>query len=46
MPDGAAHKFEVPEGLTYCSDEQVGLRRLKSGKGFRYLDRHDQPVTD
>ncbi len=46
MPDGSAHRIEVPEGLTYCSDEQVGLRRVKSGKGFRYLDRHDTPVTD
>ena len=46
MPDGSAHKIEVPHGLTYCSDEHVGLRRLKSGKGFRYLDRHDRAVTD
>ena len=46
MPDGSAHKIEVPEGLTYCSDEQVGLRRVKSGKGYRYLDRHDQPLAD
>jgi DNA topoisomerase-1 len=46
MPDGSAHRIEVPDGLTYCSDEQVGLRRVKAGQGFRYLDRHEKPVTD
>jgi DNA topoisomerase-1 len=46
MPDGSAHTIEVPKGLTYCSDEHVGLRRLTSGKGFRYLDRNDDPITD
>ena len=46
MPDGSAHTIEVPKGLTYCSDEHVGLRRLTSGKGFRYLDRNDDAITD
>lgn len=36
----------VPDGLSYCADEAPGLRRLKSGKGFRYLDRNEKPITD
>ncbi|MGZ9114211.1 MAG: DNA topoisomerase IB [Brevundimonas sp.] len=29
---------EVPRGLTYCSDEQPGIRRTASGRGFSYRD--------
>ncbi|WP_420478840.1 DNA topoisomerase IB [Brevundimonas sp. FT23028] len=37
---------EVPEGLTWCSDEMAGLTRRRSGSGFRYLDRSGKTVTD
>lgn len=37
---------EVPEGLTWCSDENVGLSRRKSGTGFRYLDKTGKPIAD
>src|SRR5881394_2734327 len=33
-------------GLTYVSDEKPGIRRLKSGKGFRYKDASGKSVTD
>ena len=33
-------------GLRYVSDRQPGLRRLKTAKGFRYLDPDGQPVRD
>jgi DNA topoisomerase-1 len=33
-----AARVEVPDGLTYCSDEHPGLRRTPSGKGFAYHD--------
>jgi DNA topoisomerase-1 len=31
-------------GLRYVSDETPGLRRLKSGKSFRYIDAKGKPV--
>jgi len=37
---------DVPEGLTWCSDENVGFSRQKSGTGFRYLDREGKRITD
>lgn len=37
---------EVPEGLTWCSDEATGLSRRISGSGFRYLDRTGQTIRD
>ncbi len=33
-------------GLLYISDRAPGIRRLKSGKGFRYVDLVDNPVRD
>lgn len=37
---------EVPRGLTYCSDEQPGIRRTSSGKGFSYHDANGALVRD
>ena len=36
----------IPKGLTYCSDEHVGLTRRRSGTGFAYRDTRDRPITD
>src|SRR2546423_823636 len=33
-------------GLRYVSDDRPGLRRLRWGKGFRYLDPDGRPVKD
>jgi DNA topoisomerase-1 len=33
-------------GLTYVSDEKPGIRRLKSGKVFKYKDASGKSVTD
>lgn len=33
-------------GLTYVSDSDPGIARLKRGKGFAYLDAAGKPVTD
>jgi DNA topoisomerase I len=33
-------------GLRYVSDAQPGIRRKKSGKGFRYLDDEGKPVRN
>jgi DNA topoisomerase I len=33
-------------GLRYVSDTQPGIRRVPSGKGFRYLDADGKPVRD
>ena len=37
---------EVPKGLTYCSDENPGIRRSKSGSGFTYHDAKGALVKD
>lgn len=37
---------EVPKGLTYCSDDQPGIRRSVSGKGFSYRDVKGQLIKD
>jgi len=37
---------EVPKGLTYCSDENPGIRRCKSGSGFTYHDAKGALVKD
>lgn len=37
---------EIPEGLTWCSDESMGLSRQVSGAGFRYLDRAGKVIRD
>jgi len=33
-------------GLRYFPDTKAGLSRVKSGKGFRYVDAHGEPVRD
>src|SRR4051794_18642310 len=33
-------------GLRYVSDEQPGIRRLRVGKGFRYVDADGRAVHD
>ncbi len=37
---------DVPQGLTYCSDEAPGLSRTVSGKGFAYHDRDGRLIKD
>lgn len=37
---------DIPRGLTYCSDELPGLRRIRRGKGFAYLDADGAAVRD
>lgn len=37
---------DIPRGLTYCSDELPGLRRIRRGKGFGYLDADGAAVRD
>jgi DNA topoisomerase-1 len=36
----------VPEGLSYCNDEQPGIRRTVTAKGFGYRDARGRPVKD
>jgi len=36
----------VDAGLTYVSDCEPGIARLKRGRGFTYLDAAGRPVTD
>src|SRR5262245_6449184 len=33
-------------GLTYVSDDRPGIRRLRSGKGFKYVTTQDTRVSD
>ncbi|HEX5236777.1 MAG TPA: DNA topoisomerase IB [Silvibacterium sp.] len=33
-------------GLRYVADTQPGIRRIRSGKGFRYIDADGSPVRD
>jgi DNA topoisomerase-1 len=49
MADGPASfhsEFHAPQGLSWCSDEQPGLTRRRSGKGFSYRDAKGRPITD
>jgi DNA topoisomerase-1 len=53
MPDGATdfkphHEVthEVPKGLTYCSDENPGLSRSRTGSGFSYHDAKGGLIRD
>ncbi|HZW14687.1 MAG TPA: DNA topoisomerase IB [Brevundimonas sp.] len=49
MPDGSAAfsaDAEVPAGLTWCSDEQPGIRRTAAGDGFHYHDTKGRRITD
>ncbi|MFN3930253.1 MAG: DNA topoisomerase IB [Brevundimonas sp.] len=41
-----ADAADIPKGLTWCSDERPGFRRMPAGDGFHYLDRKGEPVTD
>ena len=41
-----ADPADIPAGLTWCSDEQPGLRRTASGKGFAYHDQKERRITD
>jgi DNA topoisomerase-1 len=41
-PAAAAHEAH----LAYVSDDRPGIRRLRTGRGFRYVDTHDRPVRD
>jgi DNA topoisomerase-1 len=42
--DPAASAAEA--GLRYVSDSAPGIRRVRSGRGFRYIDADGQPVRD
>lgn len=49
MADGAHHftpDIEVPQGLSWCSDDHPGLSRRRSGKGWSYRDRKGETITD
>jgi DNA topoisomerase-1 len=35
-----------PDGLTYVSDEDPGIRRRRKGDGFSYVGPHGEAVTD
>jgi DNA topoisomerase-1 len=49
MADGS-HDFdkavEVPQGLSWCSDDNPGLSRRRAGKGWSYRDGKGQPIKD
>lgn len=49
MADGS-HGFdpvvEVPQGLSWCSDDNPGLTRRRAGKGWSYRDAEGRPVKD
>ena len=49
MADGS-HSFdqavEVPQGLSWCSDDNPGLTRRRAGKGWSYRDAKNQPIKD
>ncbi|WP_309629664.1 DNA topoisomerase IB [Brevundimonas sp.] len=49
MPDGShdfTHAVEVPRGLTYSSDANPGLTRVRSGSGFSIRDAAGQTIRD
>lgn len=48
MADGATLSTitEAPPGLTWCSDDNAGLSRRRSAKGFAYLDRDGKALKD
>lgn len=49
MPDGAARLppvLEIPNGLSWCNDDQPGFSRRRSGKGFSYRDRDGRTIRD
>jgi DNA topoisomerase-1 len=51
MPARAALLGDPPAsareaGLRYVRDGEPGLRRVRAGKGFRYLDAEDRPIRE
>jgi DNA topoisomerase-1 len=36
----------IPKGLTWCSDEDAGFSRVRSGKGFSYRDARGAVIRD
>ena len=44
--DFAAGAPQTPNGLRYVSGREPGIRRVRSGKGFRYLDAQGNMVRD
>jgi len=44
-PDTAAEAAQEA-GLVYASDFEPGIRRVRKGRGFVYLDPHGKRVTD
>ncbi len=45
LHDDAERCAEVA-GLVYVAADQPGMRRIRRGKGFSYLDHEEQPLTD
>jgi len=47
-PAGAPSAVESAKaaGLRYVSDDQAGIRRVSTGKGFRYVSPDGHPVRD
>jgi DNA topoisomerase-1 len=43
-PDPDARMAARSAGLRYTSDALPGIRRVRAGKGFRYVDAHGAPV--
>ena len=47
MPDGSPAfepDIEVPQGLSWCSDDHPGLSRRRAGKGWSYRDAKGRPI--
>lgn len=42
----AVDPADIPEGLTWCSDEHAGIRRAASGRGFAYHDARGERIRD
>ena len=46
-PSGAASGDRLtPAGMRFSSDDRPGIRRRRSGRGFRYLDSDGRPIRD
>jgi len=49
MADGSTGfhaAVEIPQGLTWCSDDHAGLSRRRAGKGWTYRDAKGARITD
>lgn len=49
MADGStgfSPEPEAPPGLSWCSDDEPGIRRRRAGRGFSYRDASGAVVTD